>query len=60
MICRCLAVSNQTRTTRSASSSDEPRGVDVPGAGFANLYSWPREIVSQPLVVFKEAAEFEF
>lgn len=62
MICRCFAVPNQTRTTELVFSLDgrmKPEGLDVPGAGLADLYPRPREIVSQPLVVFEQAAELE-
>jgi hypothetical protein len=62
MICCCLAVTNQAKATQSASSLDRPRNLrvfDAPGAGFADLYPWPREIISQPLVVFKKTTELE-
>ena len=62
MICCCLAVPNQTRATHSAPSLDSQRNIegdDLPGTGLADLYPWPREIVSQPLVVFEKTAELE-
>jgi len=50
VICRCLTVPNQTKSTRSAPSletSRKNRGtLDVPGTGFADFYPWPCEIVS--------------
>ena len=59
MVCCCLAVSNETEAeaTRSAPLFEGPEELDVPGAGFADLYPWPRKIISQPLVVFEEATE---
>ena len=60
VICCCLAVPNQAEATRSAPSLDKERGFDAPSTGFADLYPWSGEIVSQPLVVFKETAELEF
>jgi len=62
MVCCCLAISNETEgeTRRSAALFEGARGLDAPGAGFADFYPRPGEIISQPLVVFEEATELEF
>lgn len=62
MICRCFAVPNETKSTRLMLSLDgpiKPERRGLPGAGLADLYPRPCEIVSQPLVVFEQTTELE-